>query len=146
MSKSITELISSCLGIKKNIPNPIQWKITAIKKSFDTYEIHMIAFIAHPWKLYAQESPSHGPSPTTIRFEENSFLSLIGKPKEIGTVNEGYEEVFNGITHYYNTAVDFVQEVRIYQSELLKGEIIYMACSEKKCLKPQVIEFQLVLS
>jgi thiol:disulfide interchange protein DsbD len=108
----------------------------------------MIAFIAYPWKLYAQESTLDGPLPTIIKFEENSFINLIGKPKEIGTIKEEYEENCNKIVHYYETAVDFMQEVRVYtsQSELLKGEITYMACSDKKCLKPIKMEFQIELS
>lgn len=108
----------------------------------------MVAFITHPWKLYAQESTLAGPLPTIIKFEETSFIHLIGKPKEIGTLKESHDEIFKVVAHYYETAVDFVQEVRIYkfQSELLKGEITYMACSEKKCLKPYKMKFELELN
>ncbi len=146
--KLIFKLIRSCLGINKNDPNPIEWKITAIKNSFNAYEIHMVAFIAHSWKLYAQESTLEGPLATIIKFEENSFINLIGQPKEIGTIKEEYEENFNAIAHYYNTAVDFVQEVRVYtsQSEILKGEITYMTCSEKQSLKQNKMKFELELN
>ncbi|UPT71065.1 MAG: hypothetical protein M0D53_01215 [Flavobacterium sp. JAD_PAG50586_2] len=136
MSKSIIQLIRSYLGILTDDSDPVQWKIEAIKTSFNTYSICMFAFIEHPYKLYSQESTPLGPLPTIIKFEKNPYINLIGNPKEVGTKIEVYEEAFKAKTQFYSTAVAFVQEVAVIKLnwETVKGEICYIVCSEKNAL------------
>lgn len=147
MRKSISVVLKSIFGKSKKTPKPIKWEIKTKKISFNTYQIHIVAFVSYPWWIYPQESTPNGIFPTVIKFEENNFLSLIGKPKEIGALKEGYDEISKVKTHFYSWVVVFVQEVVAYkQPERLTGKIIYVACLDKGCLKPQEMEFKIELN
>ncbi|SDX74868.1 hypothetical protein [Flavobacterium degerlachei] len=146
MQKSISVVLKSIFGKSKKTPKPITWEIKTKKTGFNTYEIHIIAFVSHPWWIYPQESTRDGIFPTAIKFEENTFLSLIGKPQEIGVLKEVYDETSKTKIRFYASAVIFVQEIIVYrQPELLTAKIIFTACTAKGCLNPQEMEFKIEL-
>lgn len=147
MGKTIRAFIRSLFNMSKQPPNPIQWKFTAKKTSFNTYSIHATALIAYPWRLFSQKSSPEGPLPTMVKFEENTYVLLMGDTKEVGTIKEDNQNVYKVMTHFYTSVVDFIQEVSVFnQPELLKGKIVYMACTDKQCLNPTEITFQIELS
>jgi hypothetical protein len=146
MQKSISIVLKSIFGKSKKTPQPITWEIKTKKTGFNTYEIHIIAFVSYSWWIYPQEATLDGIFPTVIKFEENTFLNLIGKPKEIGALKEGYDEISKIKINFYSSAVIFVQEIIAYrQPELLTAKILFTACTDKGCLKPQQMEFKIEL-
>lgn len=146
MRKSIRAFILFIRGRFKK-PNPIQWKCTAQKTNTNTYRIHVTAFISDPWRLYSWESEWEGPMPTLIEFEEHSLIHILGEPKEMGTFKEAYDPKSDVRMRYYTTVANFVQEVRAHIQPLwVKGKVIFTACTEKRCLEPKEIEFQVELN
>lgn len=146
MQKSISIVLKSIFGNSNKTPKPVTWEVKTKKTGFNTYEIHIIAFVSFPWWIYPQESKANEIFATVLKFEENSYLSLIGKPKEIGALKDVYNEITKTKIHFYASAVIFVQEIVAYrQPELLNAKIMYTPCTAKGCLKPQEILFEIQL-
>ncbi len=147
MKKRIQSLFLKSFGLKPKQPDPIDWRIKSKMLSFNLFEVHITAVIEYPWRLYSQKSSSEGPLPTRVRFNENSYIILIGDTKEVGTVKEDYDHFYNSITHFYTSVVDFVQEVTAFtKPETLKGKIVYMVGTDRRYLNPKEITFQIELT
>jgi len=128
--------------------NPTRWKFISKKVGDQTYEIHLMAFIDYPWRIYSQFSVEEGPLPTIIKFKESPLVIFNGKPKEVGNKKEKYDVNYRTITQYYDTSVDFIQVVRTsspFEPMMLEGKLIFMACTDKKSLAPKEIEFKALL-
>jgi len=128
LKKSVSIVLKSLFGKSNKTPKPITWEVKTKKTDFNTYEIHIIAFVSFPWWIYPQESGENEVFATVLQFEENSYLSLIGKPKEIGALKDVYNETSKTKIHFYSSAVIFVQEIIAYrQPELLTAKIMFTA-------------------
>lgn len=146
MQESISKVLKSIFGRSNKIPKAITWEVKTKKIGFNSYEIHIIAFVSFPWWIYPQESTADEVFATALNFEENSYISLIGKTKEIGALQEVYNETSKAKINFYSSAVIFVQEIIAFrQPELLNVKIIFTACTAKGCLKPQEIQFKIEL-
>jgi hypothetical protein len=127
--------------------NPVNWSYSATKTGDKTYEVHLTATIGSPWHIYSSTMAEGGPVPTTISFTKNPLISLNGKIKEVGTLIEKYEEVFEMKVKYYEGKVDFVQVVKLKGNGKtnLNGKIEYMVCTDEQCLPPLTQTFTIAL-
>lgn len=145
MKKSILSLflVLSAWGIMAQSKKEVTWEFTSKKLADKTYEVHLTARINGDWHLYAQNVGVEGPVPTTFTFTKNPLLAFDGKVKELGKVIKKKEEVWGGVVHYYENAVDFVQVVKIKGSAKtsLAGTVEFMVCNDEKCLPPSEISF-----
>jgi thiol:disulfide interchange protein DsbD len=147
MYDKIRNPLLALLGKKVNPPNPIEWRFKPKKTSFNTCEVHITAMIEHPWRLYSQESAVEGPMPTSIQFEENTFLHPSGELEEHGNVHKAYNQHHDITTYYCTSVVDHIQNFHVFTNpQILKGKIYYTPCNEKSCLSRLEKEFQIELT
>ncbi|MGB5819330.1 MAG: hypothetical protein WBG90_07575 [Saonia sp.] len=145
MRKSVTAFLQS-IGGRSIKAGPIQWKFTAEKIDGDIYRVNATAYIDYPWRLYSRQSETEGPLPTQVEFEESAAVRLLGEPEEIGIFKEEYDTKLKVYTRYSTSVVSFVLPVQSYiRPETIKGKVIFMACTKKRCLNPAKIEFQVAL-
>ena len=123
-------MIVNCLVAQ--VKDPVKWVFTAKKISAGKYEVHLTAAIGSGWHLYSQTTPSGGPVATTISFMKNPLLTLSGDAKEIGKLEQHFEELF-GV------------DVKATAKTSLNGSIRYMTCNDKECLPPRVQKFTIAI-
>jgi hypothetical protein len=125
----------------------VKWTFSAKKIAHKTYEVHLLASIEAPWKIYSQYTPSGGPLPTNIRFDKNPMLILAGKVEEVGQQEKKFEHVFNVNVLFYHEQVDFVQVVKLKRSvsTSVSGRIEFMSCNETQCLPAATTNFKIDL-
>jgi hypothetical protein len=126
------------------ILNPVQWVYSAKKIDDKTYEIHLTALIDSKWHIYAQDC-GEGPVPTKFTFTANPLLSLMGKVKEVGKLQQAFDNNFNSLLKYYETQVDFVQKIKVRSAAatVLKGKVSFMICNDRQCLPPRDVPFSI---
>lgn len=128
------------------IKDPVSWTAKSRKKG-DAYEIVLTAVLPKPWHIYSQTTGDGGPIPTKITFSKNPLVSLDGQVKELGTLKQEYDKLFDTNVKYYGDKVEFVQLVK------LKGKVKtnvnvaveYMTCNDSQCLPPTKKNFSVSL-
>ena len=125
----------------------VKWKFSAKKLDEKTYELSMAATVQEPWHIYSQFTPDGGPVATEIKFNKNPLLTIAGKPKEFGKMEEKYEDVFGISVKYFEGKVDFVQIVMVKSNikTNLTGTIEFMLCNDHECMPPKKINFSVKL-
>ena len=128
--------------------DPAKWNFTAKKIADKTYEVHLTATIDNGWHTYSQTTPANGPFPTKIIFTKNPLLLLSGKPKEVGKLQQRYEDVFGVNVKYFSNKVDFVQIVKLKTNvkTRISGTVDFMVCTDERCLPPNTIPFEIVIT
>ena len=129
------------------IENPVKWTYTAKKISDKVYDIYITATLENKWHIYAQDA-GEGPEPTSLSFSKNPLLNLDGKVKEEGKLEKEYDKNFGSTLKFYSNKVSFVQRVKLKSAvaTVLKGNINYMVCNDKKCLPPKEYPFTINIS
>lgn len=143
-------LASPCwLSAQSFSVSPVRWEYAARKVKKGVYELHMTAVIIPGWHIYAQHQPDNAIGvPTVVRFSADSGVVFEGKPAEIGHMKK-FEDKALGISDWeYEDRVDFVEQVKVKTSlpVRVKGTIMYQACREGECLKPDSEAFSLELN
>ena len=125
--------------------SPVSWSFTAKKIADKTFELHFTASIDEGWHTYSQSSPKDGPTPTKISFSKNPLITFSGKIKEIGKLENKYEDVFDVVVKQYADKVDFVQVVRLKADAKtnLSGTLTFMTCNDEQCLLPKDVPFNI---
>lgn len=157
MNKNIIFIIGLlCAGGNLNGQNlanpsiqPVNWKYYTKQVSGNTYELHFTAIIQSGWHIYAQQQPSDAIAvPTTIKFSPDSLVIFDGNPIEVGQ-KEKFEDDAIGISDWqFEDRVDFVQKVRLKTNASLQiiGTILYQACQQRECLKPEEAAFSFLIN
>lgn len=124
------------------IENPVKWDYKSFKTGDKDYDVRLSATIAPGWHLYAMD-PGEGPEPTSVTFSPNPLIKLDGKVKEEGKLKKEYDKNFDTELKYFDSRVDFVQEVKLKAAAttLVKGNVTYMVCNDRKCLPPKTVPF-----
>ncbi len=136
------------LGLSAQILKPVQWEFSATpapdslsSTGEKTYLVHLTATIDPGWHVYAQQA-GEGPIPTTISFEDNNDLDLVGEVEEKGDKISEFDKVFNSKLNFFENEVDFVQKVVVKKSTVLEGTVEFMVCDDKQCLPPKDVPFK----
>lgn len=145
----ITLLALFPLSLSAQILKPVSWEFSkeAVKQDTSpvkTYLIHLKAYIDKGWHVYAQKA-GNGPIPTSITFEDNPNVKIIGLVKEVGNKIQEFDKVFSSELSFFEEEVDFVQKVQVTKSTVLKGTIEYMVCDDQQCLPPTDQKFSFKL-
>jgi thiol:disulfide interchange protein DsbD len=142
-------LISGIAVSQAQLLSPVQWTFTSKKIADKTYEIHLTANIDNGWHLYSQNQPADAINlPTEVAFNKNPLVSLDGKAKEVGNM-EQYKDKRLGISaNQYRGAVDFVQKlkIKVKAKTNISGTVAYQVCDDKKCLPPKTLTFNVALN
>ena len=127
--------------------NPVKWSFSSKKLDASTYEVHITATIDKGWHTYSQSTPEGGPIPTSINFTKNPLISMEGKSKEVGKMEQHHEPLFNVDVKQFSDKVDFVQVVKVKgaANTSVSGTIESMACNDKQCLPPSTEKFSVSL-
>lgn len=146
MSKVFFSLLLSIPFISfAQVKDPVSWSFTSKKISEGKYEIHFTANIQPGWHTYSQTTPDGGPLPTTIQYNKNTLLKMDGPVKEVGTMEQRHEALFNVEVKQFSKKVDFIQIVSVKGKvqTSVAGTIEYMVCNDKQCLPPKEVSFSI---
>lgn len=129
------------------VKNPVKWSYTAKKITATTYEVHLTATIESGWHIYSQTTPDGGPVKTSIVFTPNPLLTVDGKAKEAGKLEQHHEELFGVDVKQFSNKVDFVQTVKLKAAAKtsVTGSVEFMVCNDKECLPPKTEKFSVAL-
>lgn len=129
------------------IKNPVKWSYTAKKIAATTYEVRLTATMERGWHLYSQTTPDGGPVKTSITFAKNPLLTVDGKAKEVGKLEQRHEDLFGVDVKQYSGKVDFVQTVKLKAAAKtsVTGSVEFMVCNDKECLPPRTEKFSVPL-
>jgi len=142
-----TTLFFLAVTAMAQLKDPVQWNISAAKKSGKTYEIRFSATVANPWHIYSQTTPKGGPVPTKISYKTNPLITFNGSAKEVGALKQVHDQYFNVDVKYFNDKIDFVQTVTLKADAKtsISGTVEYMVCNDQECLPPKKVPFDLKL-
>lgn len=138
--------VFSLLAIAQ-ISDPVKWTFTAVKVADKTYDIQATATIDAKWHIYAQNA-GEGPEPTSMTLLKNPLVKISGKVKESGKLETAYDPNFNSTLRFYENKVSFIQRITVKSSaaKMVKGNMYYMVCNDKKCLPPKDLPFSVNLN
>lgn len=133
---------------------PAKWSYSVRQLDPNVLEIHLFCELADGWHIYSQQQPPTGIAvPTAFHWGSNPLVSEDGLPRELGTVIHFKEQKSVGQArpieqNEYENAVEFVQTVRLKAAVRtnLAGSITYQVCTDKGCMRPVELPFQLALS
>ncbi len=126
---------------------PVKWIFSAKRVADKTYEIHMTAKITDGWHIYSQTTPDGGPVKTTVDFAKNPLVTLQGAVKEMGKMDEHFEELFGVPVKQFSDKVDFVQKIVLKANikTTINGSIKFMTCNDHECLPPATQKFSIAV-
>ena len=123
--------------------SPVKWSYEAKKVADGTYDLVFTANISDGWYVYSQYLESDdGPIRTTIGYDENAAVKLVGKNVEDGHKYEGYDDLFGMNIIKFNGNPTFTQQVKITAPTQLTGSVEFMTCDSERCLPPVEIPFR----
>jgi len=147
--RQIISLIISVLFVfsaMAQIKDPVKWTATSRKKA-SGYEVVITATLPKPWHIYSQSTGEGGPVPTNFKFAKNPLVTFDGDVKEIGSLKENYDKLFETKVKYYGDKVDFVQAVKVRGGVKTNVNVTveYMTCDDSQCLPPTKKTFNVSL-
>ena len=140
-------LLLAPAGIMAQLKNPIKWNYSAKKLAAGKYELHMTATLEKGWHIYSQKTPQGGPIPTKFTFTKNPLVTANGPVKEVGNIENYFEDLFGVQVKQYADKVDFVQTITVKNSVKtnLAGKVEYQLCRDRECLLPKELAFSIVI-
>ena len=143
---SITFLLVSFFA-QAQVLKPVKWNFSVKEISETEAELTLKASIETAWHLYAQDIPPDGPIPTTFKFNKSKDFELVGKVTEPKPIEE-VDNMFGMTIKYFYGNVPFKQKIKIKSKGefIITGELEFMACNDKTCIPPEVVEFSFVIN
>jgi DsbC/DsbD-like thiol-disulfide interchange protein len=125
---------------------PVKWAYAAKKTGKDEAVILVKATIDNGWHIYSQHGGDEGPVKTALKFTPSDTYALAGVTAEPEAVKK-YEKAFDMQVSYFEKSVVFQQKVKLKTNNpVIKGTITYMVCSNKECLPPEDVEFNVAVN
>ena len=124
---------------------PVKWRFEMAETANGEYELKYIADIVDKWNVYSQFTSDDGPMPTTITYEVNEGVKLLGDATEEGHRKEGPDPLFdnvNVIKFLDDEPFIITQKLKGSKDSKLKGYLTYMTCDATQCLPPQDVDFE----
>ncbi len=134
-------------NVSAQIEDPVKWSITAIAIDHETFEIQVKATIKNGYYIYSHDVPQDlGPVPTTIGFDKNSNIELLGKLNYKGKKKIAFDPIWEAEVAKFGKDVVFTQKIKLLKDEVtVKGFYEAQACNDAMCYPPNGDEFQLKL-
>lgn len=145
---TLSALFCFALWSHAQIVAPVKWTWKAEPTGNNEYKLIFTAKIDGIWHVYSQFIGEGGPVPTTLSFDkENKAIQLKGKASERGAkVHSGHDPVFDMELKYFEKEMVLEQTVQVLNNTKLKGTLEFMACDDKQCLPPDLLEFEFTLT
>ena len=127
------------------IETPVKWSYAAKKLSNNEAVVFLRATIQDGWHIYSLNVGDGGPIKTSFKFTPSKEYALVGAVSEPTPVKK-YEEAFKMNVTYFEKTVTFQQKIKLKGSvSVIKGQLEYMTCNDKKCLPPEDVDFSIPL-
>ncbi|MEY3737798.1 MAG: hypothetical protein RL544_576 [Bacteroidota bacterium] len=129
------------------IQDPVDWSYSVKKVSADTYTFTATANIEGDWHIYSQTTGKGGPIPTKITFNKNPLVTIVGPTKEIGKVQQVYDELFKTNVRFIGETATYTQTIKVRGGikTNISGTVSYNVCDDRQCLPPSKKSFDLKL-
>lgn len=138
--KFIILFLSLLFSYLSHAQNVVEWDVSF---NSEKSEIEIKAIIQEGWHLYSQKIVNEiGPVPTSIEFDNNDKIELVGiteEPKPIAA----YDETFDGEVLFFENNVVFTQHLKVIEPTIVKGVVTFMVCNNSMCLPPSEHEFKI---
>lgn len=124
------------------IKQPVKWEFSWVQINQHEADVTFTALIEDGWHIYSQYIKDTGPTPTKFSFITSNNYEVVKLVEEKSKAIEKFDPTFQiPIVWFEGTAV-FTQRIRMKRLvSVVKGNILFMACTESECLVPQEIPF-----
>jgi len=131
-------------SVAQQVKDVINWQYDAKKTGDSTFDVSITANIKEGWHIYTATPGGDGSQvPTTIKFDKNPNIKLVGKTANNGkAVNEEIKELEYSI-QYYKNKVTYTQKLIASANTVLKGAIDFQICDDAMCLPSSPQKFQI---
>jgi thiol:disulfide interchange protein len=124
------------------IQQPVKWSFDSKKINNEEFDLVLTADIEKGWHVYATDTVKDGPIPTSFKFKSSGEYELAGKlgmPKAI----EEFDKVLEMELRYFEHKAIFKQRIKMKTDRpfQVSGELEFMACNDRSCLPPELVEF-----
>ncbi len=148
MKKSLILIALMVMGIGAyaQIEAPVKWSYAAKRISSTEAVVFLRATIQDGWHIYSLDVKDGGPIKTSFTFTPSKEYSLDGKTTEPTPVTK-FEKAFSMNVSYFEKTVTFQQKIKLKSANVsvIKGQLEYMTCNDKKCLPPEDLDFSIPL-
>lgn len=122
----------------------IQWSFEFIPHPAS---IQITAEIENGWHLYALDlDPSIGPVPTQIVLEKNKALKVLFPFEASTKAKQSFDANFEAEVSYFEHFFKASNQIKVKKPSIVRGELTYMLCDDKRCLPPKTIPFEVKVS
>lgn len=126
--------------------NVVKWG-QIIRMTSDTEGVmEFTADIAKGWHMYGTDIPSGGPTATEIEFKNLIGMELVGGLNASKTPVSSEDELFNMKISWWEGSVVLSQKFKLVNGSKgckAEGRIVFMACNDQTCSRPERIPFEL---
>ena len=134
-------------GAIAQIEAPVKWSYAAKRISSTEAVVFLKATINDGWHIYGMDVKDGGPIKTSFTFSTSKAYSLAGKASQPAPLSK-YEKAFGMNVTYFEKAVVFQQKIHFKSpgAQVVKGQLEYMTCNDKKCLPPEDVDFSVPIA
>ncbi|MNY48250.1 disulfide bond corrector protein DsbC [compost metagenome] len=123
--------------------SPVKWSYAAKKISKNEVVLFIKGAIEEGWHIYSLNQPNGGPLKTSFTFNNSADYALVGEAYEPQATSE-FDKTFKIEVFYFEESVVFQQKIKLKKPKtIIKGKIVYMACTDGMCTPPLDIEFSI---
>lgn len=127
---------------------PVEWNVSTEAGDDGTIRLLFTARIDAPWHIYdVGPYDDMGPNATTVVFEPNESVTLVGGIEQLSKPVRLYDSLFMMEIGYFEQTARLAQTVRVaagVKTEL-KVRVEWMACNDESCLPPDEKDFTIAL-
>lgn len=135
-------------GGKSAWAGPVEWNVSTEAGDDGTIRLLFTARIDAPWHIYdVGPYDDMGPNATTVVFEPNESVTLVGGIEQLSKPIKVYDSLFMMEIGYFEQTARLAQTVRVaagVKTEL-KARVEWMACNDESCLPPDEKDFTIAL-
>ncbi len=133
---------------KGGVAAPVEWSVSTEDRNDGTVCVLFTARIEAPWHIYdLGPYDDMGPNATTVVFEPNESVTLVGGIESLTRPVRVYDSLFALEIGYFEQTARLAQTVRVkagVKTEL-KARVEWMACNDESCLPPDEKDFTITL-
>ena len=133
---------------KGGVAAPVEWSVSTEDRNDGTVCVLFTARIEVPWHIYdLGPYDDMGPNATTVVFEPNESVTLVGGIESLTRPVRVYDSLFALEIGYFEQTARLAQTVRVkagVKTEL-KARVEWMACNDESCLPPDEKDFTITL-
>ncbi len=127
---------------------PVKWTLEVQPQADGTHALALKANIDKGWYVYSQIVEEDGPEPTSVEFEEDPNVEVLGKAEEVSDHEvSGFDKVFQMNVTKFKEEVTFLQKIKVGDpNKEVNGLVYFMTCDDSRCLPPTEVPFKVTLS